>query len=68
LHHWSVTRTAYVSVIVPVIALALGIAVRGERLNTVSVVGAAMVLVGLVVGMRGVPRLASQPRLDKVTR
>jgi len=68
LHHWSVTRTAYVSVIVPVIALGLGIAVRGERLSAVSLGGASMVLVGLMVGMRGLPRLASEPRLDKVTR
>ncbi|HEY8926687.1 MAG TPA: hypothetical protein VIU64_20025, partial [Polyangia bacterium] len=64
--HWPVTRTAYVSVIVPVIALGLGIAVRGERLTAVSLAGAALVLVGLITGMTGRPRLAPETRLDKV--
>ncbi|HEY8924998.1 MAG TPA: EamA family transporter [Polyangia bacterium] len=67
INHWPVTRTAYVSVIVPVIALGLGIAVRGERLTAVSLAGAALVLVGLITGMTGRPRLASENRLDKVT-
>jgi len=68
LHHWPVTRTAYVSVIVPVIALGLGIAVRGERMSGMSLGGAALVLLGLIIGMSGLPRLASESRLDKVTR
>jgi len=67
INHWPVTRTAYVSVIVPVIALGLGIAVRGERLSAVSLAGAALVLLGLITGMRGRPRLASEARPDKVT-
>jgi drug/metabolite transporter (DMT)-like permease len=51
-NHWSVTRTAYVTVVVPVIALALGSAARHERLGATSVAGAALVLGGLLVGMR----------------
>jgi drug/metabolite transporter (DMT)-like permease len=51
-HRWSVTRTAYVTVIVPVIALALGSAVRHEHLGLASLAGAALVLLGLVFGMR----------------
>ena len=51
-NHWSVTRTAYVTVIVPVIALALGALVRDERLAPASLGGAALVLAGLLVGMR----------------
>jgi drug/metabolite transporter (DMT)-like permease len=51
-NHWSVTRTAYVTVIVPVIALALGALVRHERLAPTSLGGAALVLAGLLVGMR----------------
>jgi drug/metabolite transporter (DMT)-like permease len=51
-NHWPVTRASYVTVIVPVIALALGAAVRHERLALTSVAGAALVLVGLVLGMR----------------
>jgi drug/metabolite transporter (DMT)-like permease len=52
LNHWSVTRTAYVTVIVPVIALALGALLRHERLVPASLGGAALVLAGLLIGMR----------------
>lgn len=52
-NHWPVTRTSYVTVIVPVIALGLGSLVRGERLTATNVAGAALVLCGLVIGMRG---------------
>jgi drug/metabolite transporter (DMT)-like permease len=51
-HHWSVTRTSYVTVIVPVIALALGGLVRHERLAPASLAGAALILAGLLLGMR----------------
>ena len=53
LHHWSVTRTSYVTVIVPVIALALGSIVRHETLTVLSLAGTTLVLAGLLVGMRG---------------
>ncbi|HVU53151.1 MAG TPA: EamA family transporter [Polyangia bacterium] len=49
---WSVTRTAYVTVVVPVIALALGSVARHERLTAASFGGAALVLAGLLVGVR----------------
>jgi drug/metabolite transporter (DMT)-like permease len=39
-------------VIVPVIALGLGAIVRHEPLATASLGGAALILAGLVVGMR----------------
>jgi drug/metabolite transporter (DMT)-like permease len=55
--HWSVTRTSYVTVIVPVIALALGALVRGERVGGAGLGGAALVLTGLLIGMR--PRSAA---------
>ena len=51
-NRWSVTRTSYVTVIVPVIALALGALVRHERLAPVTLAGAALILAGLVLGMR----------------
>jgi drug/metabolite transporter (DMT)-like permease len=51
-NHWPVTRTAYVTVIVPVIALALGSLARHERLTAASFVGTALVMAGLLVGMR----------------
>jgi drug/metabolite transporter (DMT)-like permease len=59
LNHWSVTRTAYVTVIVPVIALALGAVVRHERLAPGNLGGAALVLAGLLIGMR--PQRALPP-------
>ena len=49
---WSVSRTSYMTVIVPLIALGLGAAVRHESLGAGSLAGAALVLAGLVVGMR----------------
>jgi len=49
---WSVTRTAYVTVIVPVIALVLGAFVRHEPLALASLGGAALILAGLAMGMR----------------
>ncbi len=52
-NRWPVTRMSYVSVVVPVIALALGSVVRHERLTLVGMVGSVMVLVGLLIGMRG---------------
>ena len=51
-NHWSVTRTAYVTVVVPVIALALGSVARHERIGVTSFAGAALVLAGLLVGIR----------------
>jgi drug/metabolite transporter (DMT)-like permease len=51
-NHWAVSRTAYATVIVPVIALALGALVRHESLPPAAYTGAALVLGGLVIGMR----------------
>ena len=51
-HAWPVTRTSYVTVIVPVIALGLGAMVRHERLGATMVSGAGLVVVGLLIGMR----------------
>jgi drug/metabolite transporter (DMT)-like permease len=54
IHHWSVTRASYVSVIVPVLALALGSLVRHERLTWLSLAGSVLVVIGLLIGMRDV--------------
>jgi drug/metabolite transporter (DMT)-like permease len=51
-HAWPVTRTSYVTVIVPVIALTLGAVVRHERLGATTIFGAVVVLAGLLIGMR----------------
>ena len=52
LSHWPVTRTSYITVIVPVIALGLGAVVRHEPLGATSLAGAVLVLGGLLLGMR----------------
>jgi drug/metabolite transporter (DMT)-like permease len=51
-NRWSVTRTSYVTVVVPVIALGLGSVVRHEQLTSVSLLGTALVLAGLLIGVR----------------
>lgn len=51
-NRWPVTRTSYVSIIVPVIALVLGALVRGQRVGATAGVGCALILAGLLVGMR----------------
>lgn len=58
LAHWPVTRTSYITVIVPVIALALGSAVRHEPVAPGSLGGTALVLAGLLLGMRAGGRAA----------
>jgi hypothetical protein len=50
-NRWPVTRTSYVTVIVPVIALGLGVLVRHEPLTRMSLLGAGFVLLGLFIGM-----------------
>jgi drug/metabolite transporter (DMT)-like permease len=66
LNHWSVTRTSYITVIVPVIALALGALVRHERLPPANLGGAALVLAGLLLGMRPerTPGLSREARIQ----
>jgi probable blue pigment (indigoidine) exporter len=51
-NHWPVTRTSYVSIIVPMIALALGAVVRGQTVTATAGVGCALILAGLLIGMR----------------
>jgi len=50
-HRWPITRVAFISVIVPIIALFLGAIVRHEPLTPRSLGGATLVLVGLGCGM-----------------
>lgn len=49
INHWDVTRISFVSVIVPVVALLLGAAFRGERLGITSLVGSILVLGGVML-------------------
>jgi drug/metabolite transporter (DMT)-like permease len=58
LKHWSATRVSFTSVIVPVIAVALGALVKDERLTRWSILGAALVIAGVVVAFQGDRRRA----------
>ncbi|CAN5725913.1 DMT family transporter [soil metagenome] len=46
---WGATRTTLVTYVMPVIGIALGVLVLGERLDLAEVVGAALVIGGLVL-------------------
>lgn len=51
LQRWPTTRISFVSVIVPVLALALGVLVRGEPVTPASAIGSAIVLGAVVLGL-----------------
>jgi drug/metabolite transporter (DMT)-like permease len=55
---WPVSRSAYVSVVIPLIALSLGSLLHHERLTLAMLAGSALVIAGLVVGMRRSPAVA----------
>jgi drug/metabolite transporter (DMT)-like permease len=56
-NHWDVSRISFVSVIVPVVALALGVVMRHERLGITSLAGSALVIAGVLVRIQ-----ADRPR------
>ena len=49
---WPVSRSAYVSVVIPMIALSLGTIIRHERLTLAMLAGSALVITGLIIGMQ----------------
>ena len=51
LSRWSVTRASFIAVVVPVVALILGIALYGERVPATSFFGVALVFAGLALGV-----------------
>ncbi len=57
INHWPVTRVSFIGVVNPVVALLLGWLVRGERLGPASFAGSALVILGVIVGLR-----AARPR------
>ncbi len=50
LQRWPVTRTSFIAVIVPVVALVLGAAVRGERPAATAVAGVLVILGAVLAG------------------
>jgi len=55
LQRWPVTRTSYITVVIPVIAVWLGWAVRGERLGLTALLGSAIVIAAVIHGLRPDP-------------
>ena len=51
--HWPVTRISFVSVIVPVVALLLGMAVLHERPGGIALLGSAVILTAVIAGIVG---------------
>jgi drug/metabolite transporter (DMT)-like permease len=53
LQHWPVTRTSFIAVVVPVLALLLGVLVRHERPGTLALAGSAVILAAVIAGVAG---------------
>ena len=53
LQHWPVTRTSFIAVVIPVLALILGAIVRGERPGVLALVGAGIILAAVLAGIAG---------------
>lgn len=51
-NYWEISRTSYIAVILPLVAVSLGALVRHERLGIATLVGAGIVLAGVAVGVR----------------
>jgi drug/metabolite transporter (DMT)-like permease len=60
-NHWKVTSISFIALIVPVIALLLGILIRGERLTATGLVGSALVLAGVTLGVMAEAAGAARP-------
>jgi drug/metabolite transporter (DMT)-like permease len=48
---WSVTSLSFISVFTPAVAVLLGVAVLGEELSALTVLGAALILAGVTVAL-----------------
>jgi drug/metabolite transporter (DMT)-like permease len=55
INQWPVSRVSFIGVIHPLVALVLGWLVRGERLTAMSFAGSALVILGVVLGLRTSP-------------
>ncbi len=49
IERWGATRTTLVTYVIPVVAIGLGFVVLGERLRPVELVGAALIIAGVVL-------------------
>ena len=62
INHWPVTRVSFIGVVTPVVALFLGWLVRNERLTLGSLAGSALVMVGVVLGLRATKSASGRAR------
>jgi len=53
LQHWSVTRSSFIAVVVPVVALLLGALVRHERPGGVALAGSVVILAAVLAALAG---------------
>jgi drug/metabolite transporter (DMT)-like permease len=51
-HHAPLSKISYIAVLTPLVALAVGALVRGERIAALTLAGAAVVFAGVVIGLR----------------
>jgi drug/metabolite transporter (DMT)-like permease len=66
INHWPVTRVSFIGVVNPVVALLLGWLVRDEHLGWASLGGSALILVGVIFGLRGsAPQRVESPLADR---
>jgi drug/metabolite transporter (DMT)-like permease len=63
MNHWSATTVAFLGVLVPVIAVALGALVRNEALAPGSAAGAVIVVAGVTIALRAETRRKRSGRL-----
>jgi drug/metabolite transporter (DMT)-like permease len=60
LQHWPVTRASFIAVVVPVVALVLGMVARHERPGGTALVGSVVILGAVLAGIAG------ERRVDRV--
>jgi drug/metabolite transporter (DMT)-like permease len=53
LQHWPVTRTSFIALVIPVLALALGAIVRHERPSVAALAGSVVILGAVLAGVAG---------------
>lgn len=56
------TRASLITYLIPVVALGLGVVLRGDRVTTVAAVGVVLVIAGAFVGSRGPRSVEPVPR------
>jgi len=58
---WPITRTSYIAVLLPLVALTLGTLVLGERFSPAAIAGSAVVLIGVAIGLQIVRAPGARP-------